>query len=247
MDKGRARAVRQAAPPRAGPASRFHPEAPSIHPERILRIQGYSDLTRVRPVIRRAAEEMAAVAACSSEPVVAYRHVAVTSLRDEVLELEGGARLHCKAFDRQLAGCTGIVAFVLTVGEGIPARVVELAERGDLLEGLLLETAGWLAIEDATRQFKVWLREDSLARKRRITSRMGPGYSYKIGNRMHDWPLEESRVLVGLLGEADSLPVKLMSSCAMMPKMSRSGIYGIAPLPTESRRAPSGHDATEST
>ena len=43
--------------PRA--VARYAPGAPSIPPERILRIQGYSDLTRVRPVIRRAAEHRA--------------------------------------------------------------------------------------------------------------------------------------------------------------------------------------------
>lgn len=208
----------------------FTPQPPVIHFERILRIQGYSDLNRVRPMIRRAAEAMAATAASLSAPVAAHRSIAVQSLCDDVLALEGGSRLHCKAFGRQLKGCTQIVPFVLTVGVAIPRRVVELVEAGDLLEGVLLETAGWLAIEDATRQFKSHLREACLRRDCRITSRMGPGYSYKIANQMHMWPLEEQSTLFALFGDAE-LPVTLMKSCAMSPKMSRSGICGIAPLP----------------
>jgi hypothetical protein len=208
----------------------FRPAPPAIHFERILRIQGYSDLSRVRPVIRRAAEAMAATAASLSEPAVASRHVAVQSIRDDVLELQGGARFHCKAFERQLGGCTEAVPFVLTAGVAIGERVMEFIESGDLLEGVLLESAAWLCIEDATRQFKTRLREHSVLRNRRITSRMGPGYSYKVGNEMCMWPLEEQPTLFGLFGDAE-LPVTLMKSCAMSPKMSRSGIYGIAPLP----------------
>ncbi|HYC38697.1 MAG TPA: hypothetical protein VEC19_19875 [Usitatibacter sp.] len=211
----------------ANALARFTPVPPRLHFERILRIQGYSDLTRVRPVIRRTAESMAAIAERLSAPEVVFRHVRVASV-GEVLELQGGARLHCRAFARQLRGCSEVVPFALTVGQAIPQRVIDLAEAGDLLEGLLLETAGWLAIEDATRQFKGWLREAMIARGLRITSRMGPGYSYKIDGRMHDWPLEEQRTLFSLFGEAE-LPVKLMASCAMLPKMSRSGLYGIAP------------------
>lgn len=226
---------------------RFAPGVPAIAFERVLRIQGYSDLTRVRPVIRRAAERMATLAARLSEPAVAYRHVAVRAINDSLLEVEGGVRMHCKAFGRQLHGCTEIVPFVLTAGAAIPRHVIDLVETGDLLEGLLLETAGWLAIEDATRQFKMRLRTNTLERGLRMTSRMGPGYSYKIAGRMHEWPLEEHPALFALFGDAE-LPVTLMASCAMSPKMSRSGLYGIAPAAQAPRSARVGGRAvTEST
>ena len=235
---GTSPATRSAMPAAPAPAAvqLYVPGPPAIPCERILRIQGYSDLTRVRPVIRRAAEQMAAAAASLSEPVVAYRHVAVRTIDDALLETESGVQMHCKAFGRQLRGCTAIVPFVMTVGAAIPQRVIDLVERGDLLEGLLLETAGWLAIEDATRRFKTQLREDALARGRRITSRMGPGYSYKIAGRMHDWPLEEQPALFALFAGAE-LPVTLMASCAMSPKMSRSGLYGTAPVAPPTRGA----------
>lgn len=212
-----------------GALEQFHPSPPEVRYERILRIQGYSDLTRVRPVIRRTAEAMASTAQSLGEPAVAFRHVRVRSLDAGKLELQDGTTLQCEAFGRQLAGCTEVVPFVLTAGAAVSVRVVELVEAGDLLEGVLLETAGWLAIEDATRQFKSFLREASLGRGQRITSRMGPGYSYKMGNRTCMWALEEQPKLFGLLGEGE-LPVTLMQSCAMNPKMSRSGMYGIAPL-----------------
>lgn len=207
----------------------FTPQPPVVKAERVLRIQGYADLLRVRPVIRRAAQAMADKAVQLSVPAVAFHYVPIVSARGELLELRGGATLRCEAFGSRLSGCSGVVPFVLTLGEALPDEVVDLVERGDLLEGLLLETAAWLAIEDATRQFKTWLRETCVARKHRITSRMGPGYSYRIGTRTCVWSLHQQAELFGLFGEAD-LPVKLMPSCAMSPKMSRSGLYGVAPI-----------------
>ena len=220
----------------------YVPAAPNVDRDRVLRIQGYPDLSRVRPVIRRAAEAMAATASALSEPAIAHCIVRVESLSEDELLLEGSVRLHCMAFGRQLKGCTEIAPFVLGVGEAIPRRVQELAESGDLLEAVLLEAAGWLAIEDATRQFKTWLRETSLKRECRITSRMGPGYSYKIGDKMHMWRLEEQAALFGLFG-GSKLPATLMESCAMSPKMSRSGFYGIAPLQSPTNRIRAGEPA----
>jgi len=43
------------------------------------------------------------------------------------------------------------------------------------------------------------------------------------------WPLEEQIGLFGLFKNAH-LPVTVMASCAMQPKMSRSGLFGTAPL-----------------
>jgi hypothetical protein len=216
-------------PPRPEELSFFRPSAPNVSGDRILRIQGYSDFTRVRPAIRRAADGMAALAGTMSTSCVAFRHVGIAANRLEGLELDGGHALHCRAFARALAGCTEVVPFVLTVGEPLCRQVMALADAGDLLEAVLLETAGWLCIEDATRQFKVGLREAASRRGLRITSRMGPGYSYRIDGGTCDWPLEEQALLFALLEGAERLPVSLMPSSAMQPKLSRSGLYGIAP------------------
>lgn len=207
----------------------YAPVRPAIQPERILRIQGYPSLERVRPAIRRSAECMAALAGQLSVPRVGFRRIPILDIRDDLLEVEGPTRFHCGAFARVLLGCTEVVAFALTVGPRLDERVVELTEAGELLDALLLETAGWLCIEDATKQFKVRLREDAHSRSHRITSRMGPGYTYKVDTRMCVWPLEDQLHLFGLLKGSD-LPVALMASCAMQPKMSRSGLFGIAPL-----------------
>lgn len=204
------------------------PLPPVVRFERILRIQGYSDMSRVRPAIVAAAEAAAHAAPRLVTPRVAYRCVPVERLDGDALDLAGGVRLECAAFGKVLAGCTDVVAFALSLGPRLDARVIDLAETGDLLDALLLETAAWLCIEDATRQFRSRLRDDAAQRDQRITSRMGPGYSYRLGDSTCVWRLEDQVNLFALFGQAE-LPVLLMHSCAMQPKMSRSGIVGIAP------------------
>jgi len=212
----------------AGKVATFLPASPEIRAERILRIQGYKDLIRVRPAIARAASEMAIVAERLAEPRVAWRRVPILSLENGVLSLEGGARFQCVAFDALLFGCTEIAPFVLSVGRRIGEHVIELVDRGDLLEAVLLETAGWLAIEDATRQFRTHLRDLSGRGGHRITTRLGPGYTYRHEGREVMWPLEDQLALFSLFGDAE-LPASVHPSCAMEPKLSRSGFHGLAP------------------
>jgi hypothetical protein len=221
----------------AGGVAYFCPSPPDVRAERILRIQGYKDLARVRPAIVRAAGEMALVAERLSEPRVAWLRVPVQALESGVLSLEGGSRFRCEAFGDLLSGCTEIAPFVLSVGRPIGERVIDLVERGDLMEAVLLETAGWLAIEDATRQFRTHLRELAGRGGLRITTRLGPGYTYRVGEREVMWPLEDQVSLFSLFGDAE-LPATVHPSCAMNPKLSRSGIHGLAPLssPTSTTR-----------
>lgn len=211
------------------PVERFRPARPDVRAERILRIQGYGDLGKVRPAIRRAAEYAAELAAQLSEPVVCFRRVEVRSLAGPRLELDGGITLQCAAFERLLAGCREAVPFVLTVGPGLDRKVVEFTESGEgLLEALLLETAGWLAIEDATRQFRAAERERAESRGLRITPRLGPGYQYAADGGECEWQLTDQPALFRLFGDAP-LPVRVLPSCAMLPKISRSGLFGVRP------------------
>ena len=172
---------------------------------------------------------MAVLATELSSPRVAWLRIAIRNLRNGVLEVEGGVRFHCDAFTRVLSGCTEAAVVVLTIGPQLDAQVSKFMHAGELLDALLLESAGWLAIEDATRQFKIYFRETARANGHRITSRMGPGYSYRHDSHVCTWPLEEQLSLFGLFGET-ALPVTVMESSAMLPKMSRSGLFGIARL-----------------
>ena len=212
--------------PAPAAAGRFQAGPVDVRTERILRIQGYRDMERVRRPIRRAADKAAAIAREIAEGDVGYRRIGISACEGSNLELDGGERFECAAFDRFLAECESVVVFAMTAGAAIDRRIDELMAADDPVVALLLDTAGWLAIESITRQFSERLKADCAPAGLRLTRRMGPGYTYRMGREMAPWGLEEQEGLFRVLGE-DSSPVAVLPSGAMLPKMSRSGLYGL--------------------
>lgn len=212
--------------PTAGETGHWRVSGVDVRAERILRIQGYADPLRVRARIRTAARYAADLACELAAGEVGFRRLAVTSLGDGVLELDGGHALRCEAFDQHLTGCGCVLLFVLTAGAAFDARIDALMHEDCPVEGLLLDTAGWLAVESITRQYAARLRRECAASGLRPTRRLGPGYSYRIGSRVVAWDLAQQRELFAALGDAP-LPSLLMDSAAMRPKMSRSGLFGL--------------------
>ena len=212
--------------PAPAEAARFQAGPVDVRTERILRIQGYRDMARVRKPIRRAADKAAAIARDIAQGEVGCRRVGITACAESNLELEGGERFECGAFERFLGQCESVVVFAMTAGAAIDDRIDELMAADDPVVALLLDTAGWLAIESITRQFSDRLKADCGPAGLRLTRRMGPGYTYRMGREMAPWGLEEQEGLFRVLG-ADSSPVAVLPSGAMLPKMSRSGLYGL--------------------
>jgi hypothetical protein len=204
----------------------FRPPVPDIRPDRMLRLQGYRAQSRIRPQIRAAAENAARVAQGCVTPVLHFRRVGIDGLSGPRLALADGSFLTCEAFARHLQGCSEVVVFVLTLGPALDARVVDLADGFDLLDALFLEAAGWLAVEGASKVFGDALRRWAAAHGRGVTLRMGPGYAYRVAGGETRWALEDQRALFQVFS-GEQLPVRLLDSCAMQPKMSRSGLYGI--------------------
>ncbi len=204
-----------------GSCETYDPPKPDILLEHVLRIQGYRDLTRVRDDVRAIATKMAARAGDLLAPTVVYRPVPVRACDGETLTLITGTRFSSAEFAGILGHCDRVIPFVLTLGNGLDQEVIGLLDSGDIVEALFLETAGWLAIEQASRSFARHLQQWALADGFRLTRRLGPGYK--------DWDLREQRSFFELFSDTE-LPVHLMESCAMIPKKSRSGLYGLAPL-----------------
>ncbi len=191
----------------------------------LLRLQGYRDMARVRPRVRAIATKVAALAETLVAPETAYRRVRIGSCTPAALALETGTEtgvtFHSAEFAKVLGGCREVVVFVLTLGAGFDAEAERLTANEEIVEALFMEMAGWVAVERVTKNFAGHL--GSLVRGENLapTRRLGPGYV--------DWPLEEQAALFTLLDGAP-LPVRLLDSCAMIPKKSRSGLYGLRPL-----------------
>ncbi|MCC7016603.1 MAG: hypothetical protein IT564_05315 [Rhodospirillales bacterium] len=207
----------------------FRPAAVTLRPDRILRVHGYKDPAKVRSVIRETAENIGRRAEILFVPEVHYRRLAIRSLRDADLAVEGGLVFRSEAFLHFLSEAREIVVAVATMGAALDRDVIAHMDRFEPLEALFLETAGWLGIENLTMQFGGFLREQARKEGYRVTCRLGPGYEYKVSGRPVAWPLEEQERIFAAF-EGVGLPVTLHPSCVMVPKMSRTGMFGLAPI-----------------
>jgi len=199
----------------------FRTEIAELPVAPLLRMQGYRDLTRIRPRIRDIATKAAAVAQTLAAPDAWYRRIAIQSCNPDTMELAGCVSFHSMRFAKVFAGCGEVVAFVLTLGPALDAESERLSAEDEIVDALFLEMAGWLAVEQATKALALHVAEQVRAERLGPTRRLGPGYV--------DWPLDEQADLFGLFENAP-LPIRLLESCAMIPKKSRSGFYGLRPL-----------------
>ncbi len=202
-------------------AETYIPPRPHLRLEPILRFQRYRDLTQVAPPIREAADAMTALAMKLAEPQVVFLSAAVDRVQGDTLTLAEPVTFHGRCFSTHIAAAREVVCFVVTIGPALDTRVDQMADGDELLEALFLDTAGWLAIEDAVRAFRSHLRGHVRSRGLRLSPRLGPGYL--------DWPLEEQALLFRLFG-GEPLPVMLSEYCVMTPKKSVSGLFGLLPV-----------------
>lgn len=198
----------------------FRTEIAALPVAPLLRMQGYRDLDRVRPRIRDIAARAAALAQSVAVPEACYRRVAIESCTPEALQL-AGATFHSARFAKVFAGCAEVMVFVLTLGPAFDAESERLTESDEIVDALFLEMAGWLAVEQATKALALQVSDQVRGERLGLTRRLGPGYV--------DWPLDEQAGLFALLADV-TLPVRLLESCAMLPRKSRSGLYGLRPL-----------------
>jgi hypothetical protein len=200
--------------------SHFRTEITELPVAPLLRMQGYRDLARVRPRIRDIAAKAAALAQSVAAPEACYRRVAIETCTPEALRLEG-TTFHSARFAKVFAGCAEVMVFVLTLGPALDAETERLTAGDEIVDALFLEMAGWLAVEQATKALALQVADQVRGERLGLTRRLGPGYV--------DWPLDEQEGLFALLADA-ALPVQLLESCAMLPRKSRSGLYGLRPL-----------------
>ena len=193
----------------------------SVRADQILRAH-YPDLAPVAPEVRATADAMAAHALEISVPVAWLRGVAVQRIDGARVMLEGGATVTSAAVAGLLQGSSAVEIFVVTIGPRLDARVFELFEAMDGLEGLFLDTAGWVLVQSALSAVRRRLGARARTEGYRLTRRVGPGYA--------DWPLEELPIMVGALAAGETLlGIEVLESGAILPEKTLAGLYGRIP------------------
>ena len=200
-------------------ATRWSLEPPAVRAEVILRLQKYHDLACVPAAIREAADAVAAEARRLVSPEAVVWRGPVTAVDPAgTVTLAGTHRFSSRALAKLLASAADAYVVVLTLGGALEERVDALFQERLLLEGLLLDTAGWAAIEALMRQIRGRLRALERSAGRAVTHRLAPGYL--------DWSVAEQAALLGVFGEAP-LPVRVTEAAWMLPRKSVSALFGV--------------------
>ncbi len=194
---------------------------PRVEARLILRLQGYRRLDAVAPIVVEAAGQMAALAETLVAPR-AWRWVGrldgVTP--DGAVRLHGGPAFCSRALARRLATAESVVAVLLTVGPDLEHRAQEMLRDGHLVEGLLLDSAGWVAIDACLADLRRRLAAEAQEQGLGLGARMAPGFG--------DWGLEQQRGLFALF-EGAGVTVRLTEAAVLVPLKSVTGLYGLIP------------------
>ena len=205
-------------------------EPPEIDVVKLLGVHKYKDMSKVRPVILKSAHRAIAQSIEFSDPRGYFTTTPIESLDEEGLDLFDGTRLNCTAFRDKLGGYDTLLSFVITLGPKLDEEVSKgFADGSDPLGPLFLDTAGWLMIEASTRSFSTYLKSEHFGGRQDLSTRMAPGYDYPIKGQSDraPWDLLEQAKLFGTFKNKD-IPIELLDSGAMIPRLSRSGIFGVS-------------------
>ena len=195
----------------------------SVRPEQILRAH-YPDIAPVAPEVRAVAAAMAAHALEVATPVAWLRQVPIRAIDGARVELDGGAMFTSAALASSMRSGFAVQIFLVTLGPRLDERVTQLFDAMDGLEGLFVDTAGWVVVQSALGAVRRRLAARARKEAYRLTRRMGPGY-------LDDWPLTEQCILVDALAAGETLPgIEVLESGAILPEKTLSGLYGLIPL-----------------
>ena len=128
-----------------------------------------------------------------------------------------------KTVARMLKGSCEYALFAVTIGPGPEELCRSLMQKGDLLEGYLVDLIGSALVESASDLVHDQIREMAESDGYRVTNRYSPGYC--------GWEVSEQQKLFGLL-PARVCGITLSDSSLMNPIKSVSGLIGIGPSVT---------------
>jgi len=193
-----------------------------VDPDLILRLQKYKDLETVPQVVKTVARRMAETAETLVEPQGWVWRGRVDRVdASGHMQIGGMVDFESPTLARVLRSADEAAIVLLTIGPRLERRAHELIGEEQLVEGLLLDTAGWVAIDALLKETRRRLGAVAKTLGCRLTGRMAPGFA--------GWGLEQQRPLFSAF-DGTALTVHLTEACVMIPRKSVSGLYGLIPV-----------------
>jgi len=191
----------------------------SLEVTHVLRGQGI-DPARARPDVIRVAREVLDEARALLAPTALYVTLPVRGFQHQRVVLDNGVAFEGALVARALAGATELALAVCTIGPALEERMDALFAAGDPVRALALDGAGTAAVGEISRMVSARICDAASARGLNVGMRASPG--------QEGWPLEQQRVLFGLV-PAEEVGVRLTQSCLMLPRKSVSLVIGLGP------------------
>ncbi len=149
------------------------------------------------------------------EPAALYGTLPVSDFQHRQVDFAGG-RFEGELVTRALAGASEISVALCTIGPRLDERVAELMD-DDVMRAVVLDGAGVAAIRQVSDAVTERINDAIKSRGLNAGMKAQPG--------QEGWPIEQQRVIFGLL-TADRVNVQLTESCLMLPRKSVTFVIG---------------------
>jgi len=154
-----------------------------------------------------------------SSPKAAYVHVEAAKTASTEQIAAGGLLFQCgKIVHKMLKQSESYAAFIVTAGPGPEQLARELLEKGEYLEGYIIDLVASALVDSVADAVHEKIREDAGSRNLKVSNRYSPGYC--------SWDVAEQQKLFSLF-PANCCGITLSESSLMTPVKSISGLIGI--------------------
>ena len=194
----------------------------SLKTKEILRREGISDYSKVKPEIISVLQELLATLNEEHllEPAIAYEFYAITQVSHDRLSLENNAVLHGSLLPSVLSSAKELAAVVCTIGSALEKRATDYFSRNETLRGLLLDGIGSAAVDSLIQEVCKLIAQEASSSGYQASSPLNPG--------MADFPISEQWQMFQLV-PSEEIGVSLTSLGVMVPLKSVSMVIGMGP------------------
>jgi hypothetical protein len=191
---------------------------PGIEIEDVARFMAGSEQGKLSKVVRNKVIAYRDELISSLNPQLTYNTYKIFSHQGSVVRLDNGLVFTSPKLARTLRPCRELVCFLATAGAELDREISRLTGLGRISNAYVLDSMGSMLAESVVEDFQEKIRRELSAQAKGVTLRFSPGYC--------DWPIEQQRLLFGLV-DAPALGVSLSPSCLMTPRKSIAGVFGI--------------------
>lgn len=134
-------------------------------------------------------------------------------LSDEPMTLEG------RAITRHLSSSRAVAVLAVTVGEELERESARHFQKGEYIEGLLLDAAATASVEHLADQLDRYIQKEAAREGLKTTWRFSPGYG--------DWPVTQQNAFCRIIRTGE-IGLHATDHSMLMPRKSVTAIIGLA-------------------